>query len=248
MSDVTVIEDIFCTPRVFLPVIHYAGAEEADRAISVALDHGAHGVWLINQGINSKGALAFAFEQKRRRPTAWVGLNLLGIDLTRVLSLLRSSGLNGVWTDGCGVGWDGRGAVIDDSGVLAARQKGTNPWNPLHFGGVAFKGSAPVPPAGLGPCARAAADAVDVVTTSGGATGVAADPGKLRAMREALGPAASLALASGVSVGNVGEYLPYVDAFLVASSIEESFGVLDPNKTRALADAIRSYGRSGSGT
>ena len=49
-------------------------------------------------------------------------------------------------------------------------------------------------------------------------------------------------LASGVTPDNVGDYLPYVDAYLVATGIEEEFGVLDPARTKALADKVHGWG------
>ena len=47
-----------------------------------------------------------------------------------------------------------------------------------------------------------------------------------------------LAIASGVTPDNIGDYLPYVDHFLVASGISQDFHTLDPAKVRALAEAI----------
>lgn len=84
-------------------------------------------------------------------------------------------------------------------------------------------------------------DFVDVVTTSGPGTGMAADKRKLQGFRALLGDH-SLALASGVTVENVEEYLPYVDAYIVGTGIEEELGVLDLALTAELADRIHSWG------
>ncbi len=59
-------------------------------------------------------------------------------------------------------------------------------------------------------------------------------------MREAIGDHA-LAVASGITPENVGDFLPYVDAFLVASGIEKRFGYFDAGKLGALADAIHAW-------
>ena len=48
----------------------------------------------------------------------------------------------------------------------------------------------------------------------------------------------ALALASGVTVENVEEYLPYVDAYLVGTGIEERLGVLDPDAVSRLHQRI----------
>jgi len=50
-----------------------------------------------------------------------------------------------------------------------------------------------------------------------------------------------IALASGVTAENVGDYLPYVDAFLVGTGIEARLGVLDPARLRDLLDAVATY-------
>ena len=81
---------------------------------------------------------------------------------------------------------------------------------------------------------------VDVVTTSGMATGCAASIDKVEMMRRALGKH-PLALASGVTPENVDSYLPYVDAFLVASGIEQEFGSFNPRRVAELVRRIREY-------
>lgn len=81
---------------------------------------------------------------------------------------------------------------------------------------------------------------VDVVTTSGPGTGEPPTVEKLATMRQALGDRA-LAVASGITPENVEPFLPYVDAFLVATGIEHRFGYLEPGRVRALADAIHGW-------
>ena len=53
-----------------------------------------------------------------------------------------------------------------------------------------------------------------------------------------------IALASGISPENVSQYLPYVDAYLVASSIEteENSGIFVPERAKLLANMIHGYG------
>ena len=56
------------------------------------------------------------------------------------------------------------------------------------------------------------------------------------------GTAFKTQLASGVTPENVDGFLPYVEAFLVATGIERDFGVLDPVRTRDLAEKIHGFG------
>jgi hypothetical protein len=44
-----------------------------------------------------------------------------------------------------------------------------------------------------------------------------------------------------VTTANVGEYLPYVDAYLVGTGIERELGVLDPDETKRLATSIHTF-------
>jgi predicted TIM-barrel enzyme len=80
-----------------------------------------------------------------------------------------------------------------------------------------------------------------VVCTSGPGTAREADVGKVQAMRAGMGPDGALALASGVSESNVAGYLPHVDAYLVGTSIEIGFGILDPRKTARLHQLVAAY-------
>jgi predicted TIM-barrel enzyme len=82
---------------------------------------------------------------------------------------------------------------------------------------------------------------MDVVCTSGSATGVPADLTKIRVMSDTLTENTALAIASGITAENISSYLPYVEAFLVGTGLEKEFGVFDPAKVKAVARAIESY-------
>ena len=70
----------------------------------------------------------------------------------------------------------------------------------------------------VGVAASLASHFMDVITTSGDATGVAANLHKIKAMRASCGNAA-MAIASGITPANASKYIPYVDCFLVATGI-----------------------------
>ena len=248
----TCIFHTFNQARAFLPVIHLPRrGEGALQAIDVATSNGADGVFLINQGLDADGVLALARRLRDTHKGLWVGINLLGEDPAEIIRTAGAwPGFHGLWADDCGVDTDqdllGEGdpdpSKWDEArdAWLDAREESR--WNGgLYFGGTAFKTQTPITdPKALARVARAAASFVDVVLTSGAATGVAASVEKVRVMREAMKPLDSLGLASGVTPRNVAGYLPYVNVYLVASGIESAFGVLDPVKTRDLAQAIHS--------
>ena len=221
------IPSTFGRPRVLLPVIHPTSRDAAMRALDVARESGADGVFLIDQGMEAEDVLWLLADRLRDQPDFWLGMNWLGRPPQRVVEeffdyVEYGSVLpGGVWSD--------RAEALMDRGR----------WCGLYFGGVAFKYQPQ--PVDLREAVRLArADGVDVVTTSGPATGQPASLDKVLRFREALGDR-PLALASGVSAGNVRAFLPHVDAFLVASSIERGFGVLDPDKVRQLADLVHGW-------
>mgnify|MGYP000072399560 CR=1 FL=1 len=174
------------------------------------------------------------------RGCPFVGVNLLGCDVPEAIDVIANNGsiIDGVWSDNARMHLDNVGHESGAHyGEVVRAKRQWFAWQGLYFGGVAFKYQRPVPPEQWGATAKYAAPWVDVITTSGEGTGIAAPPEKLRAMRDAIGDH-PLALASGVTPDNIGDYLDTVDAFLVSTGIEQSFGVFDPAKVKALAQAI----------
>jgi len=225
---------IFRHRHVVLPVIHVVDEAQALRNAAIARDAHADGVFLINHGMRWDELLRIHAIVDRAFPSWWVGVNCLEIQPAEVFARI-SSGVAGVWVDDAGVRED-QLEQIDAAAVARARTAaGTAA---LYFGGVAFKYRRPVED--VARAARIAAGYMDVVTTSGPATGQAADVAKIRTMKAALG-ATPLAIASGITPENVGDYLPVADCFLVATGISRSFEELDPARVRALIDRVHDY-------
>lgn len=233
------IAQIFKRPRVLLPVVHPVTREHALAAVEVALDAGADGVFLIDQGLNERELVALIGEVYHRHPSLWIGVNFLTrAPIDALAFALEAIGrIDGIWSDNAGVDERSKEQVRANAFLEARQRVG---WQGLYFGGVAFKYQREVPHADLGRATAIAASYMDVVCTSGVGTGHAADPAKPRAMREGAAGVA-IALASGVTTANVGEYLPYVDAYLVGTGIERALGVLDPDETKRLATAIHAF-------
>ncbi len=235
--------EVFGKRRVLLPVIHCCDHRQARTAFDLAMEH-ADGAFFINQGgmpaaevlmLASAAACHLAGEQRLDGSDAswnkYVGVNVLGYTPTETLDNAIRRKIGMVWAD------DASDAE-DMAWCAETRAKVHPPWPGLLFGGVAFKGQAFVPAPEWGTvAARAARAGVDVVTTSGFATGKAPEVVKLEVMREALGDHA-LAIASGITPANVRDFLPHTNAFLVASGIEARFGAFDPVRLAELAAAI----------
>ena len=145
---------------------------------------------------------------------------------------------DGLWSDNAMLGSGATDDVTRAYRVPQSRAAVGLKGKTLYFGGVAHKGQAGVPDDKLEAVARSAADIMDVVTTTGPATGMAAEPEKI--IRMASGCAAGgtpLAIASGVSVDNIAGYVAGgACCFIVASSVANGFYKFDEGKLKALME------------
>jgi uncharacterized protein len=232
----------FGVSRVLLPVVHPVSWEQALASTQIAVDAGVKGIFLINQGLDAEAVLRLVLEVRKRHPSLWVGLNLLGYSPAQALetALEACEGrIDGIWADNASIEEDDAEQPRAQAFLEARERLG---WTGLYFGGVAFKYQREVSTEKLPAATRLARTYMDVICTSGPGTARHADPQKVATMRAAVGPSSSIALASGVTTENVSHYLPYVNAYLVGTGLEQSFGVLDPAKVAALQAAISGYG------
>ena len=235
-----------------LPVIHVRDAAQAVRNAGVAIEAGAQGVFLINHDFPREELVPILGEVRARFPSLWLGVNFLAVtgrDAFPVLGRLQAEGveIDAYWADDARI--DERAATdgqIEAAAIAAAREE--SGWTGLYFGGTAFKKQRPVAPADHETAARTAAGWMDAVTTSGVATGRAADRAKIAAFRRGCGDA-PLALASGVTPENAAGYTPDVDAMLVATGINHpgDFYELDPARLHRLLAVTRAAGAAGAG-
>lgn len=233
------LQRVFESSRVFLPVIHPVDRETALNSIQVAVEAGADGIFLINQGMSTPQVLDFIPEVNRRYEDLWIGVNFLGEAPEDVIGLIAALPVGGIWSDNADID-EQSDTQAGGERFHKAREKAG--WQGLYFGGVAFKYQREIPAALLPVAAEKASPWMDVITSSGPGTGYAATVEKARALRS--GAAAHpVALASGVSPENVDGFLPYVDAFLVASEIETAkySGALVPDRTKLLSERIHGW-------
>ncbi|MFQ5566391.1 MAG: adenine phosphoribosyltransferase [Paracoccaceae bacterium] len=228
-----------------LPVIHVLDVEQACRNAEVAVSAGAAGVFLINHDFPKHQLLPVIRAVRARWPALWLGVNFLAVtggDAFPILGRLQAEGcpVDAYWADD---------ACIDEredkqtEAMEIARIRAGSGWTGLYFGGVAFKKQRPVEPAQYRRSAEIARPFMDVVTTSGIATGHAAEAGKIIDFRAGLGEA-PLALASGVTPENATRYGRDADCFLVATGINRAgdFYNIDPARLDALLAVTRNMG------
>lgn len=221
---------------VVLPVIHVLEIGRTLDNIDVLLEAGAPGCFLINHDFGVEPFLDVIREVRALRPNLWMGVNFLAVTGKHAFPLLAE-----LATEGCRVdAYWADDARIDEHAEdqIEAREiaEARAGWDGLYFGGTAFKKQRPVDPADYGISAKRACDWMDVVTTSGPATGMEAADDKITTFRTAIGDK-PLALASGISPENARRYRD-VDCFMVATGInyDGNFYDIDPARLRRLLD------------
>lgn len=202
-----------------LPVIHFLTVQQALDNARIARDAGCPGVFLISMDGRDDDLDQAIMAVKHRFTDLYVGANFLTQSPLAALKRSLDLEIHATWSDRPGVTSFGPNhEALEIAKLLDA--------NPGHdfFGSIAFKYQAPerFPDQ----AAVAAANQGMIATTSGDATGVAADPEKLKGMRAALdkhyakaGFRPSLALASGITPENAHLYLDSTTHFLVSTGI-----------------------------
>lgn len=236
-----------CPGPVVLPVIHVLDTGQTLANIETARAHGAAGVFLINHDFGVEPFLPIVRAARAAHGDLWMGVNFLGVtgrDAFPVLGDLAREGvgIDAYWADDARID-ESAAAQAEAEAITAARS--ASGWSGLYFGGTAFKKQRPVDPADWETAARIAAGHMDVVTTSGIATGEAADRSKIDIFRRGAGDR-PLALASGITPENAHAY-PGVDAFMVATGINRpgDFYTIDPARLDALVAVAAGLGGQG---
>ncbi len=243
----TAFHKLFKAPGpVVLPVIHVLDTERTSRNLREVIGAGTAGCFLINHDFGPDRFLPIIREVRDRFPSLWIGVNFLAVtgrEAFPTLGRLAAEGcpIDAYWADDARIDEHGQNTeaqeiacIYDDSG-----------WRGLYFGGTCFKKQREVDPAHYDDAAREACAFMDVVTTSGVATGQEADLGKIETFRRAIGDR-PLALASGVTPENAAAYAD-VDCFMVATGINEpgNFYDIDPDRLAALMAVTRDIGCGG---
>lgn len=223
-------KSIFPRRHTFLAVVHVECEAQALRNTRIAEQEGADGVFLINHSISSDCLLNYYGLVKEQLPNFWIGINCLDLGRSAIDFIPKHAA--GLWVDNAGINEDVKSLYFAQE--FEDRRK-TSGWDGLYFGGVAFKYQREV--ADTARVAKFAIPYVDVITTSGAGTGIAAKIDKIRTIKNAIGDH-PLAIASGITPENVDDYMPYTDCFMVATGISDSHTELNPSRVRALAKSL----------
>ncbi|MEM9427162.1 MAG: adenine phosphoribosyltransferase [Pseudomonadota bacterium] len=228
---------------VVLPVIHVLETERTLANIDILADLGANGCFLINHDFDVETFLPILRKVRSQRPNIWMGVNFLAVTGLHAIPKLaelerRGFPFEAYWADDARV--DERAETQSEAQAILDAHSG---WHGLYFGGVAFKKQRLVAETDYAKAAEIATHWMDVVCTSGQATGVEAEDTKIATFRAAIGDA-PLALASGITPENAHRYAQ-VDCFMVATGInyKNNFYDIDPRRLNDLLDVAKSLGK-----
>ena len=226
-------------PREFWPVIHLRTEQELFRNLRVADAVKADGVFLIDhRGSGAKETAKFYAMAEdycsTERFKFKIGVNLLGYGPVAALGD-KPVGCGDIWSDECGYSVLLRGFDRQTVRRINKAKESNNP-RARFWGSFAFKYQTEVPEEQYANLANPP-EFLDVLVTSGPGTGEAADVSKIKAIRNQW--AGKLAIASGITPGNVVDYLLYVDIVMAATGIGADFYNLDLAKTAEVARLCR---------
>ena len=232
------------TGPVVLPVIHVLDTPRTLENVRVLVGEGAAGCFLINHDFGVEPFEPIIRDVRNAFPSLWMAVNFLAVtgrDAFPVLGRLQADGcqVDAYWADDARI--DEASDVQTEANEID-RVRQASGWTGLYFGGTAFKKQREVAPEHYEASARKACPHMDVITTSGVATGKEADLTKIEAFRAGIGER-PMALASGITPDNAHAYAD-VDCFMVATGInrEGNFYDIDPARLKRLMRITRELG------
>jgi len=223
---------LFLKKKTLFVVIHvFNDLSQVLENVRIAIGEGADGVFLINHSprfFNWEKLWGMLVLIKGNYINFNIGLNFLDLSARDAIKEVPLSAF-GLWVDN---------AMVCSSGKEAKKnwQMRNNfkfGWDGLYFGGVAFKYQDQ--PVDLENTVKMAVNYMDVITTSGDATGEPPSIEKIRRIRKSIGNF-PLAIASGMTPENVREFTCLADCFLVSTGINYDFYNLNPQK---VADFVK---------
>jgi hypothetical protein len=202
-----------------IPVIHFLSDEQVYTNIETCLSVGVDNVFIINHLTDYNDLLSVTKKVRKDFPNLWVGLNFLDLSPKEVLEM--DLDVDALWFD--------KTLTLDD--VKNKKFKGE------IFSGFNFKYQKQYYGDDLIEISNLVKKTSTVACTSGSGTGISANVNRIKNLKDTLGDF-PMGLASGVSEDNIESYLPYVDNFLVATSITGKGEIINGELLKRLIEKI----------
>lgn len=221
--------------RILLPVLSCHSLEQFQKNITLLVERWKlghiQGAWLTSANVEIPVLESAVRWSKATYPEFWVGINLIGETFVKALQFLERFPPDGLWMDKSYVSED----ELQTVPILIQDQFARLKWNGLYFGGVLFKYQQE-----KGDPVKICLNAIpwmDVLCTSGIATGIPITPEKLNCVANTVAGAIPIAIASGVSEHNVADLFGQAHIYLFRESVVFDDEDLDVEKLDALIAA-----------
>lgn len=229
--------NVFGKKKIILPVVHVIETSEDvfdqinfDENLSRCFSANVDGVFLVNNDCSSFSLINAYIYAKNKYPLKWIGLNYLG-NCYEAIHFAKYLNVDGLWLDNIGVfDEDVNRAEFIQSYIQFIKLKA------LIFGGICFKYQRQ--PENPTLTASNASKFTDVITTSGNGTSHPIEIEKLQKIYDGVSNTNFIAVASGISCDNVRDILPYVDVFMMHTSVVDSDNLFDVNKLLYIKNII----------
>lgn len=208
-----------------IPVIHHKNLDTSLYNANLAFSCECDAVFVISMHGNDNAAFETAKEIKNLYPNKLIGVNALTLKPIDALSKSHLLGLDMTWTDDTGIYRD----TSNQPSLVKEYIEFINKHSKHEFyGSFSFKYQVADNNPEL--TATIITDYNMIPTTSGEATGIAADVNKIINISNSLREKSSqyrLALASGLTPKNIKTYSPYITDAIVSTGVSKDFYTFD---------------------
>jgi len=229
------------TTKEIIPVLHMSNKDNLNHNISIIKSLNIKKIFIINHDYQTLDEIKEEYNYiKSKIKNIWIGINCLTSCETKIFTELSNERFfpDAVWIDNSAIqnsyGTKNRDKIYES--YLEYKEKG---FQGRYFGGFAFKYQKQ--PLNLEKATIEATDFIDIITTSGNGTGVKADIEKIKTIYKNVNNKNDIAIASGITPDNIKDYIPFINYFLIATGISESFYRLSLEKTKQVINTLNQF-------
>jgi hypothetical protein len=221
--------------KTIMPVLSCNNIEHFQQNITLLVMHCYNkigGIWLSCSNCSVDVIKQTYTWIKNVYPSLWVGINLVGETIIKMLEFIQEFKPDGIWSD--------RSYITDEEiqnipKIIIDSFKRSN-WNGLYFGGTLFKY---VKQDGdVNKILENSIKYMDVLTTSGNGTGIEINKEKIEKIYNQVSEKILVAIASGITSDNILRLSKTCDIFIVGTSITDKNSNIIINKLTELYNAL----------
>jgi len=209
--------NIFNTEKILLPVLSCKDdvqfINNIEKIYPYIEDKKIHGIWITSANCDISIIEKVIKWKNDLKKNIWLGINLIGENIFKVLEFIKINNPDGIWIDNS---YFNNETNFNIPEIILDQFEKMN-WNGLYFGGVMFKYQS------IDYLKKEILNKtheyIDVLTTSGIATGTPIDIDKLNYIYDSTNEKIHIAIASGISSENILNIKEKCNIFLFRSSI-----------------------------